>query len=166
MQPSLYAPCRVTTYAIIASLLFVRSPHWNRRRAVAGPRISSGWKAKRRPGRRCSFRPAAGVTPSIFPAVNGSSPTLKPRNIEAKIPADGAVLSYDFDAKTAGDYEVWAHVGHEFVRSPFTWRLDNGAWKLSKSDDLTTDLMALQAWNEVAWLKLGRGGAAAGKAYF
>jgi Glycosyl hydrolases family 2/Glycosyl hydrolases family 2, TIM barrel domain len=91
---------------------------------------------------------------------------IEPKDIEAKIPADGAVISYDFDAKTPGDYEVWARVGHEFVRSPFSWRLDGGAWKLSKSDDLTTDLMALQAWNEVAWLKLGKAGLQPGKHTF
>src|ERR1019366_4151380 len=45
---------------------------------------------------------------------------IEPKDIEAKIPADGAVISYDFDAKTAGDYEIWARVGHEFVRSPFS----------------------------------------------
>ena len=32
---------------------------------------------------------------------------IEPKDIEAKIPADGAVLSYDFEAKAAGDYEVW-----------------------------------------------------------
>ena len=81
--------------------------------------------------------------------------SVEPKDMEAKIPAEGAVLSYDFDAKAAGDYEAWASVGYEFVRSPFSWRLDDGAWKESKPDELTTDLMSLQAWNEVAWLKLG-----------
>src|SRR5262249_32584926 len=54
-----------------------------------------------------------------------------------------------------GDYEVWARVGYEFARAPFHWRIDGGAWKESKPDDLTTDLMALGDWAEVAWLKLG-----------
>ncbi len=80
---------------------------------------------------------------------------VEPKDLEAKIPADGAVLSYDFEAKAAGDYEAWVRIGYEFARSPFSWRLDGGAWTESKPDDLTTDLMALQDWNEVAWLKLG-----------
>ena len=81
--------------------------------------------------------------------------SVEPKDLEAKIPAEGAILSYGFEAKAAGDYEAWTRIGYEFVRSPFSWRLDDGAWKESKSEDLTTDLMALQAWNEVAWLKLG-----------
>ena len=81
--------------------------------------------------------------------------SVEPADMEAKIPAAGAVLSYDFDAKTAGDYEAWARIGFEFIRAPFSWRLDDGAWKESKPDELTTDLMSLQIWNEVAWLKLG-----------
>src|ERR1700722_5503205 len=91
---------------------------------------------------------------------------IEPKDMEAKIPPEGAVVTYDFEAKAAGEYEIWARVGHEFVRSPFSWRLDEGAWKLSKSDDLTTDLMALQAWNEVAWLKLGAAALQPGKHTF
>ncbi len=81
--------------------------------------------------------------------------SVEPQDLEKKIPAEGAILSYDFDAKTAGDYEAWVRIGYEFARSPFSWRLDGGAWKESKPEELTTDLMALQDWNEVAWLKLG-----------
>ncbi len=81
--------------------------------------------------------------------------SVEPQDLEKKVPAEGAVLSYDFDAKTAGDYEAWVRIGYEFARSPFSWRLDGGVWKESKPEELTTDLMALQDWNEVAWLKLG-----------
>ena len=95
--------------------------------------------------------------------------SVEPQDLEAKIPADGAVLSYDFEAKTAGDYEAWVRIGYEFARSPFSWRvaqLDGGAWKESRPDELTTDLMALQAWNEVAWIKLGGVTLPAGKHTF
>ncbi len=92
--------------------------------------------------------------------------SVEAKDMEAKIPAAGAVLSYDFEAKTAGDYEAWARVGFEFVRSPFSWRLDDGAWKESKPDELTTDLMSLQNWNEVTWLKLGGVALKAGKHTF
>ena len=92
--------------------------------------------------------------------------SVEPQDLEKKIPAEGAVLSYDFEAKAAGDYEAWVRIGYEFARSPFSWRLDGGAWKESKPDELTTDLMALQAWNEVAWLKLGGVTLAPGKHTF
>jgi len=92
--------------------------------------------------------------------------SVEAKDMEAKIPAAGAVLSYDFEAKTAGDYEAWARVGYEFLRSPFSWRLDDGAWMESKPDELTTDLMSLQAWNEVAWLKLGNVAVRPGKHTF
>ena len=93
--------------------------------------------------------------PNTSPAAAGCTAASSRKDLEAKIPAEGAVLSYDFEAKTAGDYEAWVRIGYEFARSPFSWRLDDGAWKESKPEELTTDLMALQAWNEVAWLKLG-----------
>ena len=41
-------------------------------------------------------------------------------------------------------------VGYEFIRAPFRWRIDDGAWGHDGPDRLTTDLMSLQDWNEVA----------------
>ena len=64
-------------------------------------------------------------------------------------------LDYPFETKSAGDHEVWARIGYEGVRAPMRWRIDDGAWGEDKPVDLTTDLMALQDWNEVAWVKLG-----------
>ena len=83
--------------------------------------------------------------------------------VEREAPAEGVLLDYAFDAKTAGEYEVWARIGYEFVRSPFDWRLDGGEWKSVSPDDLTTDLMELSFWTEVAWLKLGKQSLAAGR---
>ncbi|MBC8136117.1 MAG: hypothetical protein H8F28_09550, partial [Fibrella sp.] len=71
------------------------------------------------------------------------------------IGADGAIVRYAFDVKVAGAYQLWNRVGFEFVRSPFEWRVDGGAWNTVKPDDLTTDLQALETWNEVAWIKMG-----------
>jgi beta-galactosidase len=65
------------------------------------------------------------------------------------------LLSYKFNLKSAGKHEIWNRVGFEFVRSPFEWRVDGGEWNKSSPDDLTTDLMPLAEWTEVAWLKLG-----------
>ena len=75
--------------------------------------------------------------------------------VEKEVPAEGALLTYPFQIAQAGDYEVWNRIGYEFVRSPFEWRVDSGAWRTVKPDDLTTDLMELADWNEVAWIKMG-----------
>ncbi|HVF84400.1 MAG TPA: hypothetical protein VM821_00350, partial [Abditibacteriaceae bacterium] len=71
------------------------------------------------------------------------------------VPSDGIVMNYKFNAPRDAAYEIWNRVGYEFVRSPFDWRIDGGAWKTATPNDLTTDLMGLQDWSEVAWLKLG-----------
>lgn len=71
------------------------------------------------------------------------------------IAAEGVVVRYTFDVTTPGAYQLWNRVGYEFVRSPFEWRVDGGAWSTVKPDDLTTDLQALETWNEVAWIKMG-----------
>jgi hypothetical protein len=92
--------------------------------------------------------------------------SVEANDLEAKVPADGAVLTYDFATKTGGAYEAWARVGYEFARSPFSWRLDDGAWKEVGPGELTTDLMALAPWTEVAWLKLGNAKLTEGKHTF
>jgi beta-galactosidase len=75
--------------------------------------------------------------------------------VAAELPADGGLISYKFDLKNAGKHQIWNRVGFEWVRSPFEWRVDGGAWTKSSPDELTTDLMSLADWTEVAWLKLG-----------
>ena len=75
--------------------------------------------------------------------------------VEQEVPDNGILLNYAFPSPKAGRYEVWNRVGFEFVRSPFEWRLDDGPWQMASSTDLTTDLMELANWTEVAWLKLG-----------
>ncbi len=79
---------------------------------------------------------------------------IEPDALKA-IPAGGALIRYDFATAKAGRYEVWDRVGYEFVRSPFAWRVDGGAWTTAGPEMLTTDLMELDFFCEVAWLKLG-----------
>ncbi len=79
-----------------------------------------------------------------------------------ELPEGGGMLSYKFNLKGAGQHEIWNRVGFEFVRSPFEWRVDGGAWNKSLPTDLTTDLMDIAQWTEVAWLKLGEREMAAG----
>ena len=75
--------------------------------------------------------------------------------VDSQTPADGVLMSYPFQAAAAGAYEVWDRIGFEFARTPFEWRIDNGAWQRVLPDQLTCDLMELDFWCEVAWLKLG-----------
>jgi beta-galactosidase len=75
--------------------------------------------------------------------------------VDAKVPAGGVLLGYDFTVEGTGEREIWGRIGFEFVRSPFEWRVDNGAWQKVSPEDLTTDLVPLSDWTEVAWRKFG-----------
>lgn len=80
---------------------------------------------------------------------------LEPAQVETQCPPEGILLGYDFEAPAAGRYEVWNRIGFEFVRSPFDWRVDRSEWKTILPEDLTTDLMEIGFWCEVAWIKMG-----------
>ena len=85
--------------------------------------------------------------------------------LEGGVPPDGVLLQYKFAAPVAPaatPCQIWARIGFEFVRSPFDWRIDNGPWLRVEPQALTTDLMELSVWTEVAWLKLGEQPLAAG----
>ena len=68
---------------------------------------------------------------------------------------EAGTLDYAFETKSAGTFEVWNRIGYEHIRTTIEWRVDDGAWRANTKDDLTTDLMALQDWCEVAWARLG-----------
>ena len=59
-------------------------------------------------------------------------------------------------------FDIWDRIGFEFVRSPFDWRIDGGSWTRVEPDQLTTDLMEIAFWCEVAWLQLGKQSLTAG----
>lgn len=83
------------------------------------------------------------------------SVSVEEGQVERRVPEEGILLDYPFQSETPGRYEVWNRVGFEFVRSPFEWRLDDGSWHAASPEDLTTDLMEMGFWAEVAWLKMG-----------
>lgn len=85
------------------------------------------------------------------------------KDIEKTVPPGGVLISYQFDAPGAGRYEVWNRIGFEHVRAPFSWRVDNGPWSESPPTQLTTDLMEIAFWCEVAWVKMGEVELAPGK---
>jgi hypothetical protein len=82
--------------------------------------------------------------------------------VDKELPAEGALLRYDFAIKSQHDHEIWARIGFEFARSPFDWRLDDGNWATISPDALTSDLMEIDFFCEVAWLKLGKANLAPG----
>lgn len=81
--------------------------------------------------------------------------SIEAGKVEKEVPEEGVLIQYPFTVKKEGKYEVWNRLGYEFVRSPFAWRIDGGDWTTSGPDVLTTDLMEIGFFNEVAWLKLG-----------
>lgn len=81
--------------------------------------------------------------------------SIEAGKVDNQVPGDGVTLKYQFQVPKGGTYEVWSRIGLEFVRSPFDWRIDNGSWKRVAPDELTTDLMEIAFWCEVAWLQLG-----------
>ncbi|HAT11679.1 MAG TPA: hypothetical protein DCS97_14050 [Planctomycetes bacterium] len=74
--------------------------------------------------------------------------------VEKHIP-EGLVFGYDAALTAAGPHEVWARVGYEAVRSPIRWRTAGGAWQECSPEAMTVDVMPIQTWNELAWIKLG-----------
>jgi len=89
--------------------------------------------------------------------------TIEAGKVDASLPAGGGLLSYEFAITKAANYELWNRIGYEFARSPFDWQLDGGEWTRVEPSELTTDLMELQTWNEIAWFKLGAADLKAGK---
>lgn len=81
---------------------------------------------------------------------------------DAKIPEAGVTIRHPFTLKEGGKRAIWNRIGFEFARSPFKWRVDNGPWTAVTPDDLTTDLVPLGVWQEVAWIKLGEADLKAG----
>lgn len=75
--------------------------------------------------------------------------------VDDEVKADAVVIEYPFAVRKAALYEVWSRIGFEFARSPFEYRIDGGPWKAIRSDDLTTDLMEIAFFCEVAWLHMG-----------
>lgn len=89
--------------------------------------------------------------------------SIEADKVAAELPTEGGLLSYELTIPSSGEWEVWNRIGFEFARSAFEWRIDNGPWTLVKPDELTTDLMEIAEWCEVAWLKMGVRALDAGK---
>ena len=75
--------------------------------------------------------------------------------VEKEVPAEGVLIQHPFPLTKAAHYEIWNRIGYEFARSTFEWSVDGGEWKTVTAEELTTDLMEIGFFCEVAWLKLG-----------
>ena len=75
--------------------------------------------------------------------------------VKERLGEAGAVFGYEFDVDKPGDYTLWARIGYEKARSPFDWQLDESKWTTVTARDFTVNLVPLQRWNELGWLKLG-----------
>ena len=75
--------------------------------------------------------------------------------VQREVPEEGVRIVYRFEAPREAPYEVWSRIGFEFARSAFDWRIDDGPWERVAPDALTTDLMEIDVWCEVAWLHMG-----------
>ncbi|MBV9125593.1 MAG: hypothetical protein JO112_19765, partial [Planctomycetes bacterium] len=89
--------------------------------------------------------------------------TAEAGEVARKVPAEGALFSYPLNITRDGNYQVWDRIGYELARCPFDWRLDSGDWRTVQPDELTTDLMELDFFREIAWLPLGTRRLAAGR---
>ena len=107
--------------------------------------------------KNCSLKPD--VNPSGRPGLLSDGKWLTVHadgnEIDKLVPGDAATIDYTFKAERAASYHVWGHIGYEFARSPFEWRVDDGAWKKITPDDVTIDLTELSFFTEVGWLELG-----------
>jgi hypothetical protein len=83
--------------------------------------------------------------------------------VAKKVPAEGALVGYDFEVKTAGKYEVWNRFGWESIRSAFDWKIDDGAWKTIPPGTPYMDMMDAGVWCELLWVHLGDAELTAGK---
>lgn len=93
--------------------------------------------------------------PSLLSGGAGIHVQVDDDRVDKEVSDGGILIQYSIRVPKAGHYEVWNRVGFEFVRSPFEWRIDGAEWSAAKPDDLTTDLMEVGFWVEVAWLKMG-----------
>jgi beta-galactosidase len=86
------------------------------------------------------------------------------KDVEQVIPEGGLQVAWDFQAAKDGHYQVWERYGMESIRSPWSWRIDDGAWQdiPGAPDQPYVDLMDPGFWVELAWTKLGEADLKAG----
>ncbi|MBN2450294.1 MAG: hypothetical protein JXR77_07885 [Lentisphaeria bacterium] len=78
-------------------------------------------------------------------------------DVAARVPEEGVLLTYPVRVPEEGEYEIWNRVVFENIRSPFEWRLDEGAWsRNSQGGQPITNVQELGFWNPIGWTRMGR----------
>ncbi|MCS7181182.1 MAG: hypothetical protein NZ891_07560, partial [bacterium] len=98
----------------------------------------------------------SGRRPQILSDGKWATCVLNKEDIKAKLPEEGIILEYDFKVEKEYEYDIWVRIGYEWVRAPFEWKIDNNDWKLVTPEIQTTNVIEVDTWCEVAWLKLGK----------
>jgi len=80
-----------------------------------------------------------------------------PGKEQGAIPEEGLLLTYPFEIREAGNYELWNRVGFENIRTPFSWRINDGDWQEnSQAEQPITNVQELGFWNPIGWTRMGR----------
>jgi len=109
------------------------------------------------------FKPAGAEASEFLSGKQWLLISIPDNDVAKGVPDEGIRIVYEFDLTRAGSQDVWLRLGFESVRSAFDWRVDQNPWQTVTPEALTTDLMRLGFWTEVAWLKLGTQDLASGK---
>ncbi|TWU42344.1 glycosyl hydrolase 2 galactose-binding domain-containing protein [Novipirellula artificiosorum] len=89
--------------------------------------------------------------------------SIAPNEVDKQVADEGLLIQYPFEVTDEATYQIWSRIGFEFARSPFDWRIDDGEFQRIEADELTSDLMEIDFWCEVAWLQLGEQSLTKGK---
>jgi hypothetical protein len=76
-------------------------------------------------------------------------------DVDQRFPTDGPSFTLAVPASSSGKRNLWARLGYEGARSPFSWRIGTGSWQRVEPTALTQDLAYLGEWVDAGWLKLG-----------
>ena len=117
--------------------------------------ILSGWKARNRRPRTSRCKAVGWGRTELLSGGKWLLLQIEQQDVAKKLPKEGALLGYQFQVSSAGNYEVWSRIGWEGIRSPFDWRIDQGPWHSVKPDYPTTDHVELAFWCPLGWMKLG-----------
>lgn len=121
------------------------------------------WREAEAPGRlNVEMKKGGGGSPYLLSGDGLLSATFAGAAFQ-QLPAEGVTVAWNMDVPEDGEYEVWARVTHESVRPDLRWKLGDGGWTDVPRTKLTTNLMQLGTFYEVAWLLLGKQQLKAGK---
>ncbi|MCM8785694.1 MAG: hypothetical protein NC827_06855 [Candidatus Omnitrophica bacterium] len=96
----------------------------------------------------------SGKNPQILSNGSWATCVLNKEDIPAKLPKEGIIIEYDFKVLKQDDYDLWLRIGYEWARAPLEWKIDDNDWQILPSDAQTTNVIEVDFWCEVAWIKV------------